>query len=477
MDARINSKLLRLCRAAECNPAPTGQTADPLNSLGNATLAVATLLISWCFSSQVNFCRAGSVRTANFIVEAPSQAFATEVAKFAEQYRKELATYWLGTPLPTWPNPCPIRVIVGPNLPAQGVTTYDPIPARDFQMEVVGSKTRILDSVLPHEITHAVLATYFGRPLPRWADEGICTTVEHQSERQKHERKLIEFLRSHRGIAMNQLFLMKDYPADVLPMYAQGYSVCQFLIAQRGPRAFIQFLGDYLHHPSWTTNIKRHYGYDSLQEFQDFWIAWVASGSGPTNQFAKWNAPTTTDNLIAVSYSQRRKPAESIATTPPTTENNSPSRSSARSTNLSLGQEIKQVSAAQAFPASRNAPMTRTAVDAISLPERGQLTNSPTDAPSLASHPNLTSDPFTPGWITRPTIRQPSTSNQQTIHDNLHPMTILVPVSPIEGVKTLDQDRPEAPQTSVNAAPNSASVLLQPRKTIPATDYARQTWR
>lgn len=86
---------------------------------------------------------------------------------------------------------------------------------------------------------------------------------------------------------MNQLFLMKEYPADVLPMYAQGYSVCRFLIDQKGPRTFIQFLGDYMRHPSWTANIKQHYGYDSLKELQDYWLAWVADGGGPVERFAK----------------------------------------------------------------------------------------------------------------------------------------------------------------------------------------------
>lgn len=238
--------------------------------------------------------RAADYRTANFLVQAPNQSLAYQVAQAAEAYRHDLAVYWLGTPLPNWPNPCPILVTSGDNLPAQGVTTYNPIPARDFQMQVVGSPERILDSVLPHEITHTVLATHFRRPLPRWADEGICTTVEHHSEKSKHEKKLIEFLQSHRGIAMNHLFLMKEYPQDVLPMYAQGYSVCQFLIQQKGPREFIRFLGDYLKEPSWTLNVKRHYGYASLQEFQDYWIAWVASGSGPTDAFAKLTATATT---------------------------------------------------------------------------------------------------------------------------------------------------------------------------------------
>src|SRR5690606_30159582 len=185
---------------------------------------------------------AADLRTTNFLVMAPTPELARAVGDAAEGFRGDLALYWLGEELPPWPNPCPIRVIAGPHLAAQGVTTYNRSPVRDFQMEVVGSPQRILDSVLPHEVTHTVLATYFGRPLPRWADEGICTTVEHHSERAKHEAKLREFLRSRRGIAMNKLFLMTEYPSDVLPMYAQGYSVCQFLIAQRGPRALVAFL-------------------------------------------------------------------------------------------------------------------------------------------------------------------------------------------------------------------------------------------
>jgi hypothetical protein len=230
---------------------------------------------------------AADQRTQNFIVQAPTPALAQAVAKAAEKYRHDLAIHWLGGPLAPWPRPCPIRVVAGPNLAAQGVTTYNPRPVRDFQMEVVGTPERILDSVLPHEVTHTVLATYFGRPLPRWADEGICTTVEHAAERNKHEAKLREFLRSRRGIAMNQLFLMTEYPNDVLPMYAQGYSVCRFLIAQKGPRTFIQFLQDSMDSRSWTASVKKYYDYDSLRELQQYWLAWVDEGSADVTKFAK----------------------------------------------------------------------------------------------------------------------------------------------------------------------------------------------
>lgn len=238
---------------------------------------------------------AASYRTRNFIVSAPDAGLAKAVGDAAERYRLELAQHWLGRQLPPWRGPCPIRVVAGHHLAAQGVTTYNRRPVRDFQMEVVGTPQRILDSVLPHEVTHTILASHFGRPLPRWADEGICTTVEHESEKYKHELKLREFLASRRGIAMNKLFLLTEYPNDILPMYAQGYSVCRFLIEQKSPRQFVDFLTDYMQTPSWTLNIKKHYGYESLSELQEHWLAWVGEGSGPVDRFVKnadLSAPT-----------------------------------------------------------------------------------------------------------------------------------------------------------------------------------------
>lgn len=261
---------------------------------------------------------AASLRTQNFLITAPTPQLANAVAEAAERYRRDLAIHWLGQPLPPWPNPCPIQVVAGSNLAAQGVTTYNPAPVRDFQMEVIGTPERILDSVLPHEVTHTVLATYFGRPLPRWADEGICTTVEHVSERSKHEAKLREFLRSRRGIAVNQLFLMKEYPPDVLPMYAQGYSMCRFLIDQKGPRNFIQFLGDYMQHPSWTANVKRHYDYDSLKELQEYWLAWVAAGGGPVDKYVKRNVgPATQAGSQIAAAPANARPLAQVSTTSP----------------------------------------------------------------------------------------------------------------------------------------------------------------
>ncbi|MEM9828017.1 MAG: hypothetical protein AAF958_15605 [Planctomycetota bacterium] len=282
----------------------------PLGLLG--TLLLAALAAE-------NSADAASFRTRNFLIDAETPQLARSVGQAAERFRRDLAKYWLDRELPPWPYPCPIRVIAGPTLAAQGVTQYNQNPVRDFQMEVVGTPQRILDSVLPHEVTHTILATHFGRPLPRWADEGICTTVEHPSERAKHEAKLREFLASRRGIAMNKLFQMKEYPSDILPMYAQGHSVCQFLILQKGPQTFIRFLTDFMQRPSWTHNIRKHYGYESLTQLQQRWVAWVAAGSGPVERFAA--NPPVAPEVVASTATPRTPVSLASLEVPPRRQN------------------------------------------------------------------------------------------------------------------------------------------------------------
>jgi hypothetical protein len=219
-------------------------------------------------------------RTQNFIVDADSPAVAREVGDMAEKFRHDLAIEWLGKPLDNWPDPCPIRVTVG-NMGAGGATSFMFERGRPFgwTMSVQGTRERVLDSVLPHEVTHAIFATHFGRPLPRWADEGACTTVEHHSERKKQEDNLKVFLTTNRGIAFNQMFAMTEYPPDVLPLYSQGYSLARFLIAQGGKPKFVEYVGDGMNSRNWTAATKKHYGFESLSELQVTWVEWVRGGS------------------------------------------------------------------------------------------------------------------------------------------------------------------------------------------------------
>jgi hypothetical protein len=147
-----------------------------------------------------------------------------------------------------------------------------------WKMNIQGSRERILDSVVPHEVTHTIFASYFRKPLPRWADEGACTTVEHHSEIAKQERMLVNFLKTQRGIRFSEMFAMKDYPADVMPLYAQGHSLAAWLIESRGRKAFLEFLADGMQDENWPRAVEKHYGFEGLASLQNAWLDWVKQG-------------------------------------------------------------------------------------------------------------------------------------------------------------------------------------------------------
>jgi len=219
-------------------------------------------------------------RTANFVIEAPSEGLARKIGEAAEQYRHDLAVEWLGQPLPRWSRPCPIKAQVAPQLGAGGATSFvfDAGEVFGWTMTIQGSEERILDSVLPHEITHTIFASHFRKPLPRWADEGACTTVEHPVERARQHRLLIEHLTTGRGIAFPEMFAMREYPADVLPLYSQGYSLARYLIERGGRHRYVTFVGDGLASEDWAGALRRHYGVPGVAQLQHTWLDWVRQG-------------------------------------------------------------------------------------------------------------------------------------------------------------------------------------------------------
>ncbi|GAB4131491.1 MAG: hypothetical protein Kow0040_10830 [Thermogutta sp.] len=226
------------------------------------------------------FCCGAEYRSANFVIHNPDPQFAQQMGQAAEAYRKQLAVLWLGEELPNWSRPCPVTVQDGPGLGAGGQTTFifDRGEVYGWEMAIQGSRERLLDSVLPHEITHMILASHFRRPLPRWADEGAATSVEHASEREKHRRMLIHFLRGRRGIPFNRMFAMEEYPRDIMPLYAQGFALADYLIQEGGHRRFVQFLEDGLAGGDWHATVRKYYGYEELGDLQTQWVAWVGQG-------------------------------------------------------------------------------------------------------------------------------------------------------------------------------------------------------
>ncbi len=227
---------------------------------------------------------AGRATTENFVVDAPTKELARTFGEAAEKFRKEKALDWLGKEMPPWPARCPLVVEVTPDQ-AGGATefTFGPVAGGRMgvtaqQMRIFGDVPRLLVSVLPHEVTHTVFAYRFGQAVPRWADEGGSVLSENDDERYKHDVKCRELMSRGRCINLNVLFRMKEYPQDTHTLYAQGYSVCRYLIDRgggglAGRRKFLDFIGVGLRNDNrnWA-EAAQVYGYDSPDDLQLDWI-------------------------------------------------------------------------------------------------------------------------------------------------------------------------------------------------------------
>ena len=221
-------------------------------------------------------------RTPNFVVTAPTAEFARQVGEAAEVYREELSLVWTGKVMPRWSAPCPIKVKVG-QFGAGGSTTFnfDQGEVYGWNMEIQGSPERILDSVLPHEINHTVFACYFRQPLPRWADEGAASLIEHESERRRLKKIHEQVLNKDQQIPLRKLLGMKQYPKDpqqVLTLYAEGYSLADYLIQHSSKPHYMKFLTAALKH-GWDSALRDYYGYESEQQLERELEGWVVAGS------------------------------------------------------------------------------------------------------------------------------------------------------------------------------------------------------
>jgi hypothetical protein len=221
-------------------------------------------------------------RTANFVVTAPTAEFAKQVGDAAEVYRRELSKEWTGRVMPRWSGACPIFVKVG-QIGAGGATTFqfERGEVYGWNMKIQGSPERILDSVLPHEINHTIFACHFRQPLPRWADEGAASLIEHESERGRLKKIHEQVVGKTEAIPLRQLLSMKNYPADerqVLVLYAEGYSLADYLIQLSDRPYYLKFLSAALQQ-GWEPALKEFYGYDRLERLQQDLDRWVVAGS------------------------------------------------------------------------------------------------------------------------------------------------------------------------------------------------------
>jgi hypothetical protein len=263
-----------------------------------------------------------SWRTQNFIIEAPTQAIAQQAGQYAEEYRRQKALQWLGREMPAWNEPCPLRLTITMN-GSGGATSFmfDRGAILSQEMHIEGSLERMLNSVLPHEITHTVFAYYYRQAMPRWADEGGSVLSEDDIERGRHDRLVREILYTPgQAIPLRRLFSITNYPRDpraVMALYAEGYSVTNYLVGISGRQAFLQFVAQGMR-GDWDSALRTNYRLNTVEELEAAWIASLRATRGqPAGVLASRDAPAAGDTAIVAR--QTLPPAQPILEAPRST--------------------------------------------------------------------------------------------------------------------------------------------------------------
>jgi len=237
-------------------------------------------LVVWlilCVSVQ-----AAQFRTSNFVVTAINQQVAKQCAETAEHYRKKFATEWLGQPFPNWATPCAMKITIrDARFSAGGSTTFafDRGEVYGWESHVHGGYVRILDSGIPHEVMHMVLATHFRRPLPRWIDEGLASYEEASPSQLDYINSLEKAVSFKKLFPPDRLMGFKSwYPNDFETFYAQSVSYMRFLIFHRGKKEAIKFAEQVLKHNNVSQALAKTYEYPNVSTFSKEWKNWVVSG-------------------------------------------------------------------------------------------------------------------------------------------------------------------------------------------------------
>jgi tetratricopeptide (TPR) repeat protein len=233
--------------------------------------------------------------TANFrIFHKQDDGFAERVAQVVEQTRSEMARKWFGSEPAAWDPRC--EVVIYPSgqeyCEANGVPSASPGHSRIHSDETNAARVlarwmhmrldtpAMLETVLPHETTHVVIAGRFGSlPVPRWADEGMACLTEPETKIQQHRRNLARCQQEGLLFGLKEIMTLENYPKEprrVTAFYAQSVVLVEYLTSLHGPTVFTTFVRDGLRE-GYEIALQRHYGMGFAQ-LQQAWGQHISEG-------------------------------------------------------------------------------------------------------------------------------------------------------------------------------------------------------
>lgn len=179
------------------------------------------------------------------------------VIRRCEQTRALLRATWLGDySAEPWAQPC--RVVVhtsaadytrqtGISAQTKGVTSMEIGNGTVFRrrIDLLADKEGWSDALIPHELTHVVLADRFCRnQIPRWADEGVAIVNEHGPRLAKAVESVDLAIRAGRAIPLTELITAASYPPEkerAELFFAQSAAFVAFLVSRNGEQEVLRF--------------------------------------------------------------------------------------------------------------------------------------------------------------------------------------------------------------------------------------------
>ena len=163
-------------------------------------------------------------------------------------------------------------------------------------MDLSGDLEDVIDNLLPHEMTHLLMAEHFQRRIPTWVDEGMAVIAESTENQRMADRRCRSALEQGRCFRLAALFDQED-PSLTGDKWVQAHSVVRFLLSRKSPVKGFRVQAEDPQHRThyelaaregallffirkgmedgWDKAAKEYYGVENVAALEMAWIEWM----------------------------------------------------------------------------------------------------------------------------------------------------------------------------------------------------------
>jgi hypothetical protein len=117
---------------------------------------------------------------------------------------------------------------------------------------------------------------------------------EDDPERLRHDKLVRQILNQGHAIPLRRLFGLKDYPREVMCLYAEGFSMANYLVANSDRQTYLKFVALGMQ-SGWDSAVRTYYRHNSVEDLEQAWLAELrrTKGQPPTYLVSNTTRPAT----------------------------------------------------------------------------------------------------------------------------------------------------------------------------------------